>query len=120
MTSLTRERKAANTPYNDFAVTNEPLRGDIYVSVPETFAARSISFFATTKKGFVYKVSCLVEPVPAVQVFITNPAIATNKAAGWESETPLETREQKAMKDASLPREEIEAQLAASCVSSMA
>ena len=72
-------------------VTNEPLRGDIYVSVPETFAARSISFFATTKKGFVYKVSCQVEPVPAVQVFITNPAIATNKAAGWESETPLET-----------------------------
>jgi conjugal transfer pilus assembly protein TraK len=82
---------STGTPYNDFAVTNEPLRGDIYVSVPETFAARSISFFATTKKGFVYKVSCQVEPVPAVQVFITNPAIATNKAAGWESETPLET-----------------------------
>ena len=82
---------STGTPYNDFAVTNEPLRGDIYVSVPETYAARSISFFATTKKGFVYKVSCQVEPVPAVQVFITNPAIATNKAAGWESETPLET-----------------------------
>jgi conjugal transfer pilus assembly protein TraK len=82
---------STGTPYNDFAVTNEPLRGDIYVSVPETFAARSISFFATTKKGFVYKVSCQVEPVPAVQVFITNPAIATNRAAGWESETPLET-----------------------------
>ena len=82
---------STGTPYNDFTDTNEPLRGDIYVSVPETFAARSISFFATTKKGFVYKVSCLVEPVPAVQVFITNPAIATNKAAGWESETPLET-----------------------------
>ena len=26
-----------------------------------------------------------------MQVFITNPAIATNKASGWESETPLET-----------------------------
>ncbi|KPL67286.1 conjugal transfer protein TraK [Erythrobacter sp. SG61-1L] len=82
---------STGTPYNDFAVTNEPLRGDIYVSVPETYSARSISFFATTKKGFVYKVSCQVEPVPAVQVFITNPAIATNKASGWESETPLET-----------------------------
>lgn len=82
---------STGTPYNDFAVTNEPLRGDIYVSVPETYAARSISFFATTKKGFVYKVSCQVEPVPAVQVFITNPAIATNKASGWERETPLET-----------------------------
>jgi hypothetical protein len=55
---------STGTPYNDFAVTNEPLRGDIYVSVPETFAARSISFFATTKKGFVYKVSCQVEPDP--------------------------------------------------------
>ena len=75
---------STGTPYNDFAVTNEPLRGDIYVSVTETYAARSISFFATTKKGFVYKVSCQVEPVPAVQVFITNPAIATSKASGWE------------------------------------
>ena len=34
-------------PYNDFAVSNEPLRGDIYVSIPETFAARSFSFSAT-------------------------------------------------------------------------
>ena len=31
---------SSGTPYNDFAVTNEPLRGDIYVSVPETYAAR--------------------------------------------------------------------------------
>ena len=82
---------STGTPYNDFAVTNEPVRGDIYVSVPETYAARSISFFATTKKGFVYKVSCQVEPIPAAQVFVTNPAIATNQAAGWESETPLAT-----------------------------
>ena len=28
---------STGTPYNDFAVTNEPLRGDIYVSVPETY-----------------------------------------------------------------------------------
>ena len=82
---------STGTPYNDFAVTNEPLRGDIYISVPETFAARSISFFATTKKGFVYKVSCGVEPIPAAQIFITNPAIAKNQAASWESETPLAT-----------------------------
>jgi conjugal transfer pilus assembly protein TraK len=82
---------STGTPYNDFAVTNEPLRGDIYVSVPETYAARSISFFATTKKGFVYKVSCAVEPIPAAQIFITNPAIAKNQAASWESETPLAT-----------------------------
>lgn len=82
---------STGTPYNDFAVTNEPLRGDIYVSVPETYAARSISFFATTKKGYVYKVACRVEPIEAAQVFITNPAIATSQAANWESETPLDT-----------------------------
>jgi conjugal transfer pilus assembly protein TraK len=80
---------SSGTPYNDFAVTNEPLRGDIYVSVPETFAARTISFFATTRKGFVYKIACRIEPIPAVQVFITNPAIARNMAADWEKETPL-------------------------------
>lgn len=80
---------SSGTPYNDFAVTNEPLRGDIYVSVPETFAARAISFFATTRKGFVYKIACRIEPIPAVQVFITNPAIARNMAADWEKETPL-------------------------------
>ena len=82
---------STGTPYNDFAVTNEPLRGDIYISVPETFAARSISFFATTKKGFVYKVSCGVEPIPAAQIFITNPGIAKSQAVSWESETPLAT-----------------------------
>lgn len=80
---------SSGTPYNDFAVTNEPLRGDIYVSVPETFAARAISFFATTRKGFVYKIACRIEPIPAVQVFITNSAIARNVAADWEKETPL-------------------------------
>ena len=80
---------SSGTPYNDFAVTNEPLRGDIYVSVPETFAARAISFFATTRQGFVYKIACRIEPIPAVQVFITNPAIARSTAADWERETPL-------------------------------
>ncbi|WP_430386380.1 type-F conjugative transfer system secretin TraK [Blastomonas fulva] len=82
---------SSGTPYNDFAVTNEPLRGDIYVSVPETFAARAISFFATTRKGYVYKLACKIEPIPAVQIFIANPAIAQGKAADWERETPLST-----------------------------
>lgn len=82
---------SSGTPYNDFAVSNEPLRGDIYVSVPETYAAGSISFFATTKKGYVYKFACAVEPIPATQVFITNPAITTGRAAAWEAETPLAT-----------------------------
>lgn len=76
-------------PYNDFAVTNEPVRGDIYVSVPETFAAARISFFATTKKGFVYKFGCPVERIEAQQIFIANPAIAKDDARRWEDETPL-------------------------------
>lgn len=84
-------KMSTGTPYNDFAVTNEPLRGDIYVSVPETFAARSISFFATTKKGFVYKVACQVASIPAAQIFITNPALAANEAERWEDETPIAT-----------------------------
>lgn len=75
-------------PYNDFAVTNEPVRGDIYLSVPDTYAAATISFFATTKKGFVYKFSCRAEPVDAQQIFITNPALAKSDAADWEAETP--------------------------------
>ncbi len=77
-------------PYNDFAVTNEPVRGDIYVSVPETFAAARISFFATTRKGYVYKFSCTVEKIEAVQIFVTNPAIAKGDASQWEGQTPLE------------------------------
>jgi len=77
-------------PYNDFAVTNEPVRGDIYISVPETYAAAKISFFATTKKGYVYKIACPVERIEAQQIFITNPAIATNDASRWEGEMPLE------------------------------
>lgn len=74
-------------PYNDFAVTNEPLRGDIYLSVPDTYAAATISFFATTKKGFVYKFICRAEPVDAQQIFISNPALAKTDAADWEAET---------------------------------
>ena len=75
-------------PYNDFAVTNEPVRGDIYLSVPETFAASKLSFFATTRKGFVYKFACTIAEIDAQQVFVTNPALAKNDAAQWEAETP--------------------------------
>lgn len=74
-------------PYNDFAVTHEPVRGDIYVSVPETFAAARISFFATTKAGYVYKFSCSIDRIEAAQVFITNPAIAKGDAGAWERQT---------------------------------
>jgi conjugal transfer pilus assembly protein TraK len=82
-------------PYNDFAVTHEPVRGDIYVSVPETFAASRISFFATTRAGYVYKFSCAIDKIDAAQVFIANPALARDDARAWENQT---TREEAALR----------------------
>lgn len=79
------------TPYNDFAVSNEPSRGDIYVSVPEVYAPSRVSFFATTKKGYVYKFACSIRQVEAQQVFISNPGIAKDEASSWERATPIET-----------------------------
>lgn len=76
---------ATGYPYNDFGVTHEPLRGDIYISVPPSFAANSLSFFATSKQGFVYKFACRTEAIEAQQLFITNPALAKPRAAEWEN-----------------------------------
>ncbi|MGI4876536.1 MAG: type-F conjugative transfer system secretin TraK [Janthinobacterium lividum] len=81
---------ATGVPYNDFSVVNEPVRGDIYLSVPETYAAKTINFFATSKKGYVYKFACTVSPVEAQQVFVTNPGLAQAKAREWEEQTPVE------------------------------
>ena len=77
-------------PYNDFSVVNEPIRGDIYVAVPDSYAPKSISFFATSKKGYVYKFACLLDTVEAQQIFVTNPGLATAKAAEWEGQTSLQ------------------------------
>jgi conjugal transfer pilus assembly protein TraK len=63
----------------DFSVVNEPVRGDIYVSVPEGFTPKLLSFFATSKKGFVYKFACRLSGQEAQQVFVANPAIAGDK-----------------------------------------
>lgn len=68
----------------------EPVRGDIYVSVPETFAAARISFFATTKAGYVYKFSCSIDKIEAAQVFVTNPALVKGDAGRWENQTTQE------------------------------
>ena len=81
---------ATGVPYNDFSVVNEPVRGDIYLSVPETYAAKTINFFATSKKGYVYKFACTIGPVEAQQVFVTNPGLAEAKAREWEAQTPVE------------------------------
>ncbi len=75
---------STGVPYNDFNVINEPVRGDLYISVPETYAPKTISFFATSKKGYVYKFACRIVDGEAVQVFISNPAIADTAARSWE------------------------------------
>lgn len=59
-------------PAEDFQVVNEPLRGDIYLSVGSGFSKPSISFFGTTRKGFVYKFVCTVAGGDAKQVFVAN------------------------------------------------
>ena len=68
-------------PADDFSVVNEPVRGDIYLSVPDGFARQALSFFATSKRGYVYKFVCRIDGDQAVQVFISNPAIAKERAA---------------------------------------
>lgn len=57
---------------DDFAVVNEPIRGDIYLSVPETYSHHMLSFFGTTRRGYVYKFACTLTGDDARQVFITN------------------------------------------------
>lgn len=68
-------------PSNDFSVVNEPVRGDIYLSVPEGFGRSMLSFFGTSKRGYVYKFQCRISGDQPVQVFISNPAIAKADAA---------------------------------------
>jgi conjugal transfer pilus assembly protein TraK len=57
---------------DDFEVVNEPIRGDIYLSIPEGFKRSSISFFTTTQKGYVYKFLCQIHGDDAQQIFVAN------------------------------------------------
>lgn len=70
------QKIATGNPLDDFSVVNEPLRGDIYLSVPDGYARGSLSFFATTRRGHVYKFLCKVSGDDATQIFVSNPAIA--------------------------------------------
>lgn len=63
---------STGVPTEDFSVVNEPIRGDIYVSVPEGYSRRAISFFGTTRKGFVYKFLCAIAGDDAKQIFVAN------------------------------------------------
>jgi len=77
---------STGNPQDDFSVVNEPVRGDIYLSVPDGFTRPALSFFATSKRGYVYKIVCRIAGDQAVQLFISNPAIA--KAKSDENGTP--------------------------------
>jgi conjugal transfer pilus assembly protein TraK len=72
---------STGNPHDDFSVVNEPVRGDIYLSVPDGFARPALSFFATSKRGYVYKFVCRIAGDQAAQVFISNPAIASERTA---------------------------------------
>ncbi|PKP94602.1 MAG: conjugal transfer protein TraK [Alphaproteobacteria bacterium HGW-Alphaproteobacteria-16] len=67
---------STGSPLDDFTVVNEPVRGDIYISVPEGYARPALSFFGTTRRGYVYKFVCRIDGDDARQVFVSNPAIA--------------------------------------------
>lgn len=73
-------------PLDDFSVVNEPTRGDIYLSVPEGFRLKVLSFFGTTKKGYVYKFGCRIEAIEAQQIFVSNPLALAKAEAVTESE----------------------------------
>ena len=82
---------STGNPADDFSVVNEPVRGDIYISVPDGFARPALSFFATSKRGYVYKFACRIGAADAVQVLVSNPAIARERlaeAAPEERRTP--------------------------------
>ncbi len=81
-------KMASGYPYNDFEVTHEPVRGDIYVSVPLQYASAKVNFFATSSAGHVYKFACRVDGEEASQLFVTNPALARPDAVEWESQAP--------------------------------
>ncbi|UBS31794.1 type-F conjugative transfer system secretin TraK [Altererythrobacter sp. N1] len=89
-------KMASGYPYNDFEVTHEPVRGDIYVSVPLQYASARVSFFATSSAGYVYKFACRVDGEEASQLFVTNPALAKSQASEWEGQAP--TRDEAAIR----------------------
>ena len=70
---------STGNPIDDFSVVNEPVRGDIYLSVPNGFSRSALSFFGTSKR--VYKFVCRIGGDQAAQIFVSNPAIARAQVA---------------------------------------
>lgn len=87
-------RVQSGVPSEDFSIVHEPTRGDLYLSVPQGYARPTISFFGTTKKGFVYKFDCRVSGEGAQQVFVANADIENPQppAETLEVSAPLETQ----------------------------
>lgn len=88
---------AAGNASEDFQVVNEPVRGDIYLSVPEGFARHTLTFFGTTRRGYVYKFACTVAGDEPRQVFIANadiehPPVAADGTAAALSDEETATR----------------------------
>ena len=81
---------STGNPAEDIKIINEPVRGDIYLSVPDGYTHPSLSFFGTTRKGYVYKFVCQIRGDQAEQVFITNVGIKAEKAKDWEIRTSSE------------------------------
>ena len=84
---------ATGNANEDFSVVHEPTRGDVYISVPEGYPRPSISFFGTTRKGFVYKFTCRIAGSEAKQVFVTNAQAhkpARDAALATVSDLPLD------------------------------
>ena len=86
----------ASNPSEDFDVVNEPLRGDIYISVGQGFSKSAISFFATTRKGYVYKFLCAVGGTDAKQVFVANADVAAPRVVGEELPADLSPQDEAA------------------------
>lgn len=77
---------------DDFKIVNEPTRGDIYLSVPDGYGKSKLSFFGTTRKGYVYKFVCEVRGEETEQLFVTNSAIqAEDERQALRPTSPEET-----------------------------
>jgi conjugal transfer pilus assembly protein TraK len=86
---VTDIKRSASNSSAEYSVANEESRGDLYLSFPDGANVTRVSFFAITRKNFVYKFDCAVQDVPAQQIFIENALAAedTEKPAvesGWE------------------------------------
>jgi conjugal transfer pilus assembly protein TraK len=101
--SLSKMTRGVET--DDFTVVHEPTRGDIYLSLPDSYGRPDVSFFGTSAKGFVYKFACRVAGDGAHQVFVENRDLvaAANATAGPSSRSEASIALIQAMYDGRAP-----------------